>query len=54
MVPYRLRKAVGSGSASVAYLQFIGRQASCKRPSICNRFGVAVPSGLERKVTGGA
>ena len=38
----------------VAYLRFIERQASCKSPSISAKSAVAVPSGLERKVTGGA
>ena len=33
---------------------FIGCQAFCKRPSMSARLAVAVPSGLERKVTGGA
>ena len=53
-LPYRRRKAAGSGSGSDAYLRFMGRQASCRRPSISARLAVAVPSGLERKVTGGA
>ena len=52
-LPYRRRKAAGSGSGSDAYLRLMGRQASCKRPSISAKLAVAVPSGLERKVTGG-
>ena len=32
----------------------MGRQASCRRPSISARLAVAVPSSLGRKVTGGA
>ena len=44
-LPYRRRKALGSGSVSAAYLRFIGRHASDKRPSIFARFAVAVPSG---------
>ena len=52
--PYWRRKAAGSGSESVAYLRFIGRQASCKRASISTGLAVALPSGLERKVTGWA
>ena len=51
---YRWRKAAGSRSRSVAYLQFMGRQAYYERPSISARLAVAVPSSPERKVTGGA
>ena len=51
--PYQGRKFVGYNSASVAYLRFIGRPGSYKRPSIAARLAVAVPSGMERKVTGG-
>ena len=54
MVPRSWRKAVGSGSGSVAYLRFIGRKVSCKWPSISAKLALAVPSGLERKVTAGA
>ena len=52
--PYRRRKAHGSGFGSIAYLRLMGRQPSCRRPSISARLAVAVPSGLVRKVAGGA
>ena len=52
--PYQRRKALGSGLGSIAYLRFIGRKTSCKRPSIYARLARMVPSGVERTVTGGA
>ena len=52
--PYRRRNSAGSGSADSAYLQLMGRQASCNRESISRRFAVGVPSGRTGKVTGGA
>ena len=51
--PYRRRKAAGSGYGYAAYLRLTGRHAVCRRPSISPRLAMAVPSGLERKVTGG-
>ena len=52
--PYWRRKAAGSGSGSFTYLRFTGRQAFYRKPSISAKLVVAEPSGLERKVTGGA
>ena len=52
--PFGHTDSTGSGSATSAYLRFMGCQASYNRESMCRTFAAGMLSGLIKKVTAAA